>query len=627
MNSLYRIMTYVCIAVVSSIAGTHVHAKNTSGTDSLLNSDYIYSICVSDPERALKLTDEAEERHLISRFRSDHLRSLIYQNGLNMYRLALQYSLKTYQSDSVRLYPEKALPIISMIADQYNSVGNYTESTRYAVEGIEIARRAGIPRSEAILLLYIGMNKRDVGLKDEAEKYVEQARHILEKVNADSCGWKAVDDLIYIYGAKLTYAMYDEKYAEAIDLLPDYERIVGKLKNYPDAPQGLYDMRRANGYIAYAYIFLADGNPEKGAEFYRRFEETDYARSDDGKQARFHYLVAAGRYKEALDYIHADKQRWRAQGDTINYYYLERDLTFEAQAYEGLGDHERAAQAYKQMYIVADSLRIREKHNGVLELATIYETKEKEARLVEQATQLRESRMIVFFGACIILLLGVVLWRNVRHSRLIKRKNETMAGSITELLKYKDELYRSKDELYRIKEANRLLQEQLAEAATATHACTDEKREEHQASEEHQAHEEHQVPDIKEADTEESFLPNDMELFDQVEHEIINQRLFLLPESQREELIKTVHIPKNRFPLLFKQYAGMSFSRYMNKLRLEYAVQLLQEHPEYSIDAIAQSCGISSASTFYRLFSEVYGMTPKEFRSSLKTSEKEEDTD
>lgn len=601
MKNLYRMAALLCVAMPFCLTVMYARAGSTAMPDSMLTSQYIYGICISEPERALKLTDEMEKRHLLPQFRLDHLRSLIYQNGLSMYRLALQYSLKAYRSDSIRLNLDRAVPLLTQIADLYNSTGNYTESTRYAVEGIDLARQAGNRNAEAILLLYIGINKRDMGLKDEADQYVEQARQILEEVTAGKCRWKSVDDLIYIYGAKLTYAMCDEKYTEAIALLPRYERLMEKFKTYSDIPRGLYDMRLASGYIAYAYIFLADGKPEKGEEFYRKFEATDYARSDDGKQARFRYLVTARRYREALDYIHADKQRWREQGDTINYYYLERDLNYEAQAYEGLGNHEMAARTYKQMYVLSDSLRTREKQDGVLELATIYETGEKEAQLLRQASQLRESRMMWIFAVCVILLLGVVLWRYVHHSRIISRKNEAMADTIKGLLKYKEELYRSKEE-------NLLLRREIPSAVATPSAAAVEKT------------------DAVEEDNSDSNS-DEQQLFYQVEHEIVSRQLFLLPESPREELIKDCHIPKNKFALLFKHYAGMSFSMYMNKLRLEYAAGLLHDHPEYSMDAIAQSSGISSTSTFYRLFSDVYGMTPLEFRKTVELSKKEEDTD
>ncbi|MCS2194843.1 AraC family transcriptional regulator [Bacteroides faecis] len=112
-------------------------------------------------------------------------------------------------------------------------------------------------------------------------------------------------------------------------------------------------------------------------------------------------------------------------------------------------------------------------------------------------------------------------------------------------------------------------------------------------------------------------------MFDRVEREIINRQLFLQPDFSREELIKIIYIPKNKFAQLFKLYARTSFSKYVNNLRLEYAAGMLKEHPYYTIDAIAKECGMSTVQTFYRLFSEKFGVTPTEFRSGLKISENE----
>ena len=99
---------------------------------------------------------------------------------------------------------------------------------------------------------------------------------------------------------------------------------------------------------------------------------------------------------------------------------------------------------------------------------------------------------------------------------------------------------------------------------------------------------------------------------------------FVLPFIfSREELIKIIYIPKNKFAQLFKLYARTSFSKYVNNLRLEYAAGMLKEHPYYTIDAIAKECGMSTVQTFYRLFSEKFGVTPTEFRSGLKIPENE----
>lgn len=89
---------------------------------------------------------------------------------------------------------------------------------------------------------------------------------------------------------------------------------------------------------------------------------------------------------------------------------------------------------------------------------------------------------------------------------------------------------------------------------------------------------------------------HDRILFDKLEHEIISRQLYLQPDFSREELIKTIYIPKNKFAPLFKQYAGMSFSKYINNLRLEYAAKMLKNYPDYTVDTIAQECGMSTQS-------------------------------
>ena len=87
-----------------------------------------------------------ETHRQLPQFRLDKLRSIVYQNGLNMFRMALTYSLKAYRNDSVRRHPDEALALLELITDQYNVTGNYTESTRLAVEGIELTKQTGNKR-------------------------------------------------------------------------------------------------------------------------------------------------------------------------------------------------------------------------------------------------------------------------------------------------------------------------------------------------------------------------------------------------------------------------------------------------------------------------------------------------
>lgn len=600
MNNLYRLILFIGLIITISPAisaqAADVPAKEP---DSVYTKKYIVNICITEPYRALKLIDEMSRRKMLPDYQLDYLRSVTYQNGLTMYRLALDYSLRAYRNDSIQRNPADALALLELITDQYNITGNYTESMRYAVEGAELAKQTGNIRAEANLLLYMSTNKRDMGLKSEAEPYMEKAIALLEKAAEGSRKWKAVDDLIYIYGTKLSDAFEDNKFHECIALLPRYEELMEQLKACPDVPEGVYDMRLTCVYALFAALYANNGQTEKADEFYRKYLATAYAGTDDGKQLRFDYLIARKRYKEALRYIDENKQFCKAQGDTVSYFYLEQNLNFAAQAYMGLGDYKSAARTYKQMYALSDSLRIREKQNGVLEFATLYETREKDAQLMTQATRLRESRMIQIFAVCVIVLLGFLLWRNIRHSRIVKAKNKAMGDKIEALLGYKDELFRRKEENLNLKEQLQAAEKKLQKRNSVAAA----------------------VPPVEDVAAEEdntTTIVNGQSLFDRVEHEIVGRKLFLQPDFSRDDLMKLVRIPKNKFALLFKQYAGMGFTQYINNLRLDYAARMLKEHPEYAVDAVAGECGIPNKSTFHRLFLEQFNMTPAEYRESKK---------
>ena len=104
---------------------------------------------------------------------------------------------------------------------------------------------------------------------------------------------------------------------------------------------------------------------------------------------------------------------------------------------------------------------------------------------------------------------------------------------------------------------------------------------------------------------------------------LVTSKLFLQPKLTREDIINEVYVPHNKFAQLFTRYAGMSFTKFVNELRLEYAAQLLLDCPDYTIEAIGEACGMPIAQTFYRNFSDKFGVTPSDFRIlSQKNAEK-----
>lgn len=66
---------------------------------------------------------------------------------------------------------------------------------------------------------------------------------------------------------------------------------------------------------------------------------------------------------------------------------------------------------------------------------------------------------------------------------------------------------------------------------------------------------------------------------------------------------------------------GVSFSIYLNKLRINYIVEKLKNHPEYlqyKTSYLAEEAGFLSRTTFATIFKKITGQSPSEFIEQIK---------
>jgi len=82
-----------------------------------------------------------------------------------------------------------------------------------------------------------------------------------------------------------------------------------------------------------------------------------------------------------------------------------------------------------------------------------------------------------------------------------------------------------------------------------------------------------------------------------------------------ESVVTATGINRTKVNDLLKSELGMTFTGYLNKLRLTEAARLLSENSGAAILEIAYSVGYANVSYFNKLFKEEYGCTPKVFRS------------
>lgn len=598
-NILLYITGIFILLTVSMTSGCGSGESRPDVADSNISVEYLNSISIDNPERALALLATAEQKKLLSEFDIARFRCLAYHNGLSDYKNALRYGLEANSMPEAREDAQVYLSLLEVIADDYYENGNYEESVRLCTEGLKLASDSLFRTEEANLDVALAENLWEFGRKEEAYLKLGEAADILEKEAARSNLYKTADDYVYSLGVYIQSLYSEGRYREAIAMLPRYEKAMDCLESKDDIPDGLVDMRRASAYAAFASMLALEGDNRKADELYRKLLSTDYSKTPDGGQLLVPYLLARKRYAEALSCLKDEKEYWQANADTLSYDYIDYHLKREQEAYTGLHKTTEALRVANTIQQMSDSLRERDRSAKALELAEIYKTQEQALQLEQQSTSIL-IRNIIIGSAIIFLILAVVfIIRILRYNKTISSKNKVMVKTIDELIGYKDELFERQEEVIQLKKE---LDE--AKKKTDTEALLTETVEDNGES---------ALSEMPEK-SESLLTEGDKILYVRMNHEVQARKLYLNPNFSRKDLMAEFKISANKFAMLFKEFAGCTFSQYIQNCRLDYAVKLMRENPQWNFDAIAKEAQMSNGA-FYSHFKRRFGMSPSDFRA------------
>lgn len=91
-------------------------------------------------------------------------------------------------------------------------------------------------------------------------------------------------------------------------------------------------------------------------------------------------------------------------------------------------------------------------------------------------------------------------------------------------------------------------------------------------------------------------------------------RTHLHCDISRDETARHAGISPSHFSRLLKERTGRSFTELLRQCRVDLACDLLRD-TDRSLAAIADVCGFCDQSYFTRVFQDVKGVTPKQFRA------------
>ena len=99
---------------------------------------------------------------------------------------------------------------------------------------------------------------------------------------------------------------------------------------------------------------------------------------------------------------------------------------------------------------------------------------------------------------------------------------------------------------------------------------------------------------------------------------MIADKCYLDPDMSIDEISRRLGTNRTYVSKLVNIYYGMPFRDYLNKMRIDYAKELMVDEPDAVIEYISVKSGFQSSTQFIRKFKELEGITPSIWRSQRK---------
>ncbi|WP_319757552.1 helix-turn-helix domain-containing protein [uncultured Sphaerochaeta sp.] len=112
------------------------------------------------------------------------------------------------------------------------------------------------------------------------------------------------------------------------------------------------------------------------------------------------------------------------------------------------------------------------------------------------------------------------------------------------------------------------------------------------------------------------LLPNVLQYSRRIQLVIKELEANIEEPVELETLARLASLQKNSLCRLFKQETGYCISEYRNRLRIQVGARLLSD-PSLSVLDISVSCGFSDQAYFSRVFRNMLGNSPQEYRRTI----------
>ena len=557
----HRIYIFILCAVLTMVASC-THSSETKDDEKAKAAwqRYHEAYDAKNLNRALAVIDSMETEKIVSTPKADHLRGLVYDQGWQM-KIAEQFYKKSYQGYA---------------SDPSQDWGSYTDAgyrwaylrfRRGDTEGAlnvvtELLHQAkeneAFPKDqETALLMLMAEIQLQLHQYDEALLTGQKVYEAIEQKAENGNGSEL--DMAW---ACINISDIHHQTGDTEGAMAWLDRCAQALTLAKQKQGDSLMIEEWKGHVALKQaLYLLESGHANGAQATydaiprsRLMEPIGYREAAD-------YLMAAGRYDEAADwYERIDSTYLATDGAKMTFDIIATRLSPRYMAYRKAGRNVDALVFADSVSAAIDSALVWQKQNDAAELAVIYQTHEKELALNDAKSETRIHRVLLAAAILVILLIGYLFWRARKYNKVLLEKNRRLLADIEQ---------REQEEQQAIVQLKAEPKEKLT--ANQQLFC--------------------RICDLMDG-PDHIYTDTDMD----------RNRLAQLLGTNEHYVTDAISTCTD----------GKRVNGFLNEYRLRYAARLLATTTD-AVAIIAELSGFSRSS-FFRIFSDAYGMSPSDYR-------------
>ena len=299
---------------------------------------------------------------------------------------------------------------------------DYAEAIRVALPAIRLLEEKHYTMNNdySNLLTFVGSCELKLGHPADAARNYDQAWQAYQQItqanyNIDSYT-SSIVGLVTIVDAYIQTGHYQD----ALDWTTHLGNMLQQCRQLPGVRDAYIDKQWARLCLYRASALEGLGKKEEAAQSYQLALQTQYAKTGDGKVEASNYLMEAHRWNEAANNL----QVLAAQLATYDFKMSQEAIhTYLLPKYIANVKANRLDSAIAVGIWICealDSAIVWQKRDDAAELATIYETQQKENELMKQRSSLSDLRLLTVYITLVLVILGFGLFIFFRHRAAVR---------------------------------------------------------------------------------------------------------------------------------------------------------------------------------------------------------------